>query len=398
MNYIERSVEKKALEYLETFNGVIITGPRRAGKTTLARKIGENLGAEFVSMDHPLELEYFEKRIDSFARKHNGKYLILDEVQYAKNAGRGIKYLTDVEERKVIATGSSAELLSKKVTSYLVGRVGIVELFPFSLEEILRAKGLVNAYPEELKDISIEYIKYGGYPEVVLSSRKEDVLQNLLITAVQRDAARIADTNEREVMRVIIAIAAADGNTAEFSGLARDSDLRYQAVRKIVDALEMSYLVHVVRPYHKNKRSELRKAPKIYFTDTGIKHAVEERFGDVIHGSDMETAVLSELLKVGLKPKYWRTKGGAEVDFIVEVGLQTIPIEVKLNWGEKIPSGLREFIKTYADQTPAAIIVDLSGTEWKNEFNGVPVIKTPLWNMTKTVKDILAAYCKSEAE
>ncbi len=390
MKYVHRTAEENVKEYLETFNGVIITGPRRAGKTTLARKVGEEIGAEFVSMDHPLELEYFESRTDLFAKRHPGKYLILDEIQYARNAGRGIKYLIDIEGRKIIATGSSAEPLSKKVTSYLVGRVGIVELFPFSIEEVARAKGLKKAYSEEMRDITVEYIKYGGFPEVVLGDKKEDILKNLLITAIQRDAARIADTNGRDVMRAVLAITAADGNTVEFSGLSRDSGLRYQTVRRIVDALEISYIVHVARPYHKNKRSELRKASKIYFTDTGIKHAVEEKFGDVISGSDVETAVLSELLKIGLKPKYWRTKGGAEVDFVVEVGLRTIPIEVKVNWGEKVPSGLREFIKTYADQTPAAIIVDLCGNTWQREFNGVTVTKVPLWDLAKHVEEILS--------
>ena len=385
--YVPRNAESTVRKYLELFNGVIITGPRQAGKTTLAKRIGEEVNAEFVPLDHPLELEYLESKPYVFAEKHKAKYLILDEAQYAENAGRAIKYLADVEGRKIIATGSSAELLSQKVISELVGRVGIVELFPFSIDELLRAKNMEKAYDEEIREVVKEYIRYGGFPRAVLSEEEnETILQHLLITMIKKDAARIAETSEQEVMRVVLAVAARDGNTVEYSAVARDAGVKYHAVKKITDALEASYVVYVTRPYHKNKSSELRKAPKIYFTDTGIKHAVENRFGEIIKGSDVETAVLSELLKMGLKPKYWRTKGGAEVDFVVETGLDTIPIEVKTNWPEKIPAGLREFINTYEEQTPIAIVVDLSEEVWKDRYKDVTVVKCPLWRLKETLQ------------
>jgi len=381
-DYVRRTAEGTVKRYLELFRGVIVTGPRRAGKTTLAERIGETLGAELVSMDDPLELEYFESRPKAFAERHPSKYLIIDEVQYAENAGRIMKYLIDVEKRRIIATGSSAELLSKDVVSHLVGRVGIVELFPFSIEEFLRAKGLENAYPEEKRDAVLEHLRYGGYPEVVLAEDdREEILKNLLITAIQRDAARIANASEREVMRTVLSIAAAGGNTVEYSTLARNAGVKYTRVRRIVDALEASYLVYVARPYHRNRASELRKAPKVYFTDTGIKHTVEGKFGEAVSGSDVETLVLSELLKAGYRPKYWRTKGGAEVDFVVENGLHLIPVEVKTAWGGGIPPGLREFLNTYGNSTPVAVITDLSTEKKAMEYRGVRVVKCPVWEL-----------------
>ena len=380
--YVKRDAEDIVRKYLELFGGVIITGPRRAGKTRLAVEVGKNVGAEFVSMDDPLELEYFESKPKFFAKRHPSKYLILDEVQYAENAGRTVKYLIDVEKRKVIATGSSAEPISKNIMSYLVGRVGIVELFPFSIGEFFRARGLENAYPEEKEEAVREHVKYGGYPEAVLAGRdREAVLKNMLITAVQRDAARIANAREREVMRTVLAIAATEGNTIEYSSIARSAGVKYSKAREIVDALEISYLVHVVRPYHRNKASELRKAPKIYFTDTGVKHAVEGKYGDVVGGSDVETLVLSELLKAGYRPKYWRTKGGAEVDFVVEAGLETVPIEVKTAWDGGVPSGLREFISTYGESTPVAIITHLRADTDVFEYRGAKLVKCPVWEL-----------------
>ena len=382
MTYVPRDAEETVKRYINIFNGVIITGPRQAGKTTLARKVGALFDAEFVPMDHPLELSYLESKPHVFARKHPSKYLIIDEAQYAENAGRAIKYLIDVEGRKVIATGSSAELLSRKVISDLVGRVGIVELFPFSLREVLRAKGIERAYEEEIAEVAVEYITYGGFPRVVLAEKgKEDILNNLLVTMIKKDAARIANASEQEVWRVIMAVAARTGSVIAYSDVARDTNISYHTTRRILDALETSYIVYIARPYHRNKSTELRKAPKIYLTDTGLKHAVEGKFGGVVSDPDLETAVLSELLKMGIKPKYWRTKGGAEVDFVAEVGMRTIPIEVKKRWEEGVPSGIREFIKTYKEQTPAAFVVDLSETVWRREYKGVPVIKCPLWKM-----------------
>ena len=94
--------------------------------------------------------------------------------------------------------------------------------------------------------------------------------------------------------------------------------------------MEKSYLIYRVTPFFSNKKKEIVKQPKLYFVDTGLRNIIAKEFDSNIDGKLFENYVLTELLKIGLAPKYWRTKNKTEVDFIVEFENKVIPIEVKL--------------------------------------------------------------------
>ncbi len=142
-------------------------------------------------------------------------------------------------------------------------------------------------------------------------------------------------------------------------------------VKKYLDAMEKTYLIHLVRPFFTNKRKELVKQQRAYFLDTGMRNAIAKELDKEPTGHLFENYVLTELLKMGLEPRYWRTKSKAEVDFVVERGRDVVPIEVKLQVGRKIGSGLRAFIDRYSPDT--AIVVGLKGEEGSRVVGGCDV-------------------------
>ncbi|NPA86572.1 MAG: ATP-binding protein [Candidatus Diapherotrites archaeon] len=385
--YVRREAEELLNLYVEMFPSVAVVGPRRSGKTTLLQKVGEQLGAEYVTFDDPLELEVFNRNVKEFLQKHSGRFLILDEIQYASDVGRKVKYIVDVEKRKVLMAGSSSVLLSKEVLSFLVGRVGIVELYPFSFVEVERARaGNKHLYPQEKEALSFEYLRFGGYPEVVLEkdeTRRWHRLRMILGLSIKKDVAYLADVEEPSVVRVVEALSRSIGSPVNFSSIAEASKLSYREVRRVVDALLGSFLIFEVRPFFTNPMKELVKSPKLYFVDVGLLHSLTGGAFQIT-GPSLENAVASEIVKSGLKPLYWRQKTGTEVDFVIKQGSSLIPVEVKRSGGKR--RGLISFIKKYGENVEEAFVVKLEGEEKEKVVEGVKVKELPFWRFAELLR------------
>jgi len=114
--------------------------------------------------------------------------------------------------------------------------------------------------------------------------------------------------------------------------------------------MENTYIIKLVKPYHKNLRSELFKTPEIFFYDTGLTHMLWlKEIPKEIIGSIFETAIFSEIVKRYSKDSvlYWRTKDKKEIDFILRVKNEITPIEVKINFAKFNPSSINYFKQRY---------------------------------------------------
>jgi predicted AAA+ superfamily ATPase len=229
--------------------------------------------------------------------------------------------------------------------------------------------------PEIEEERVREHMIFGGYPNVVLAEGadlKAKLLSDLRLTMVMRDMARTFSINNLgDIEWLSIYLAQDPGALLKIEDVASHLGVSRPTVKKYLDAMEKSYLIHLMRPFFTNKRKELAKQPRVYFLDTGMRNAITKDFDKVPTGHLFENYVMTELLKMGLAPKYWRTKSKAEVDFVVERGREVVPIEVKLQVGRKVGSGLRSFIGRYAPET--AIIVGLKGDEGSRVVDGCDV-------------------------
>ena len=390
--YVNRELETVFTKAITAFRVIAVVGPRQSGKTTFLRKMLEKHGGNYVSLDDPDARELFDRDIKQFEIQYlrenipNG----LDEVQYGKNAGLKLKYLAD-KGYSLWVTSSSEIFLSADVLSYLVGRVCILRLYPFSFREFLRAKGIVSNSETIIRRALWEHMQYGGFPGVVLSNDTEVkrlILVNLLETMVLRDIVRnfsISDINS--LQRVITFLAHSGSQLLSMDDISRSLDLSFQTVRKYIDAIQKAYIIFLAKPYFTNKLKELSKRPKVFFIDTGMRVMItgeKESSGPLL-----ENYIATELLKMGFAPKFWMSKSKAEVDVVIETVNGPVPVEIKKSKYIRVPRSLLAFIRRY--HPPVAYVVQYES----------PCVKTIIVEGTKivytSIPDFFSHAAKMEA-
>ncbi|MFA4819904.1 MAG: ATP-binding protein [Candidatus Aenigmatarchaeota archaeon] len=402
-------VLKKWIDRREIF---AIKGPRQAGKTTLMYLLVSYLKGRgvpeknivFLECDDFDVLEPFSKDFKTFVKSHiKGKekhYFFLDEYQYIPDGGRILKILYDsFPNIKFIISGSSSLELASKTGKYLVGRVFYFTLYPFSFGEFVNAKDerLGKIYNERnravhnymlkggkfpAKDIFIrdlsklfeEYIIFGGYPEVIKSNdleTKKTVLKNIYDTYITKDIVELLKISDTITFRNIVNILASQhSGLLNYDSIASDSKSYYRELKHFLSVLEETYVIKLLAPFHKNFSTELKKNPKSYFTDTGLRNYIIKNFNSIPFREDKgklaEGVVLRELITLlegEAEIKYWRTLGKAEVDFVVQFGSTILPVEVKYeNFTKpKLGRSLTNFIHVYKPKRAVIITKDYLG-------------------------------------
>ena len=364
-----------------------IRGPRQAGKTTLMKMIeqslAENHDTVFINLDIPAMRNELAKNPLDFVKRFKKKkklFLFLDEVQRLSD-GSAIKIIYDeFPDVKIFMSGSSSLEIKSTILPYLVGRAFIFELLTFDFEEFLEAKdpGLArlfrerkqqvvdfaNGRVEEIKEPAFagdfiklweEYAIYGGYPEVVKAEKHEEkalILQAIKNLYIEKDIVnffRIEETGKFEDFVKILAFNT--GQLLSLASLSSAAGITYAKARDYLEILKNTYIVALVRPFHRSMVTEIRKSPKLYFLDLGLRNAVLSNFSDfgsrADQGAIAENFVLRELISnfPDWEIKMWRTTGRAEVDFLLIRAEELLPVEVKL--GARLERGFYSFLERY---------------------------------------------------
>lgn len=394
--YITRDIKQKFQELFDTYNLIALVGARQAGKTTFLRENLERSKTNYLTFDDPDVKNLFDEDIKKFENQYLQGYntVVLDEVQYGKEAGKKLKYLAD-KKRKLWISSSSQILLSKEVLSWLVGRISIMKLYPFSLNEFLEAKDQKELTSQILKRHIWEHAVYGGYPKVVLTKEiemKKTILKDLYDLMILKDISNtfsIDDVGSLE--RFARYLSHSIGNVIVYEKVCSNLDLSFQTVKKYLDAMEKSYLVAKVEPFFTNKLKEITKQPKIYFIDTGLRNSIGNNFplNFENQGKLFENYILTELLKLDPTIKYWQTKSKAEVDFVVNINNKIIPIEAKVKSSGKIERSLRSFIDSYKPKS--AIVVFYDGAKRETRLNGCKIIFTDVPGLQSILSKLKSA-------
>ncbi len=366
--YVERDIEDHFQRIIGLDKVIAIVGPRQAGKTTLLRnRISDSIS--YLLFDDVDVRSLFEEDVKGFQTRYleGNDVTILDEIQICKDAGINLKYLNDTGNRMWI-TSSSELLLGKEVLSYLVGRVSIIRLYPFSLSEVMRARRYRPSDKIQVKRSLREIISYGGYPEVVLEKDpmlKSVLLRDLYETMVLKDISRVFDINDTDALeRSARYLSNMFTGLLSMESMSRDLSISFKTLKSYISAMEKSYLIRMVHPFFSNANKELIKQPKIYFIDNGMRNVISGDIGMKVDGPSFENFVFTELIKLGYEPKYWRKKTGPEVDFVIQLGNEMVPIEVKLKVpGNRVESALRSFIRMYSPKRAFVVIFEGEGGE-----------------------------------
>ncbi len=314
---------------------VILTGPRQAGKTWLARELmTEFKNPQYLNFDSLFD----SKIIIAQSWPLNSDLLILDEIHKMKSWKMFIKGVFDTrpEGQALLLTGSARLDTYRQSGESLAGRYFPLRLNPISVRELTDAA----VKPEEALPL---LNRLGGFPEPFLSGSETEAARwrNQYYTdLIREDIREFGVLQEIRSMRMLLELLRSRvGSPLSFTSIAGDLQIAPNTVRKYIDILESLHIVFLVRPFHANVARAILKTPKLYFYDSGFVQGGE--------GVQLENTCAVCLLKhvqylqdvagedVGLA--YIRTKEGKEVDFaLVGKGKITHLIEIKLS--EESPS------------------------------------------------------------
>jgi hypothetical protein len=331
---IKRSITATVKRLARSFPVVAITGPRQSGKTTLARSV----------FPHKAYLSLEDLDIRELAEKDPRRFLssladgaILDEVQRVPSL---FSYLqTHVDQNlhpgMFILTGSQQFGLLSGISQSLAGRVGMVQLLPFSFKELAAAKKLPSN-PDAV-------LFRGCYPP--LYDRKfepGDWFSSYVATYIERDVRQLLHLRDLSAFQRFVKMCAArTGQLLNLSSLANDCGITHNTAGAWVSILEASYIIHLLRPHSRNFNKRLVKTPKLYFHDVGLAASllgIRKQEDIVFHsmrGSLFETMIVSEFLKERFNSGrssnlfFWRDSRGLEIDLLLEEGEHLQPIEIK---------------------------------------------------------------------
>jgi len=405
--YIKRIIETEILPFINRREVISLLGSRQSGKTTLLKHLQEELIKKnkkivYITFENKQSLQLFNDPEEFMAFYQNYDILIIDEFHYVKEGGQKLKFLYDTTDKKFLISGSSSLELTFQTGKYMVGRMVTFKLSPFSFEEFLLAtnESLFNVYSlnKPLSQIikyhlmkNFEtYLIYGGYPAVVLTkskTEKEKILEGIIENYLLRDIKDLLTLiTEDELILLTKLLATQIGNLINYNELSTLSRLPYKQLLKHLEILKKTYIVDLVRPYSTNKRTELVKNPKVYFFDLGFRNYLLGDFRSFDKRQDIGALVenyiftkLSSNQKITTRINFWRTKSGAEVDFIIEKQGNIIPIEVKYSSSPVIGKSLYSFFNKYQPNKAYVITKDI---EKEVKIGGVKVFFIPAYRFS----------------
>lgn len=347
--FYPRKILPELTKHLSKKQITLLTGIRRSGKTTLVKHLLDNIESKnkiYLDLERLDIRELFrEKNYDNIILgltnrgiDFNDKaYLVLDEIQLAPAIASQIKYLYDHYDIKFILTGSSSYYLKNLFPESLAGRKKIFELYPLGFSEFLdfnhvpyqsTALAKIKSHQaeyERLKGYYEQYLQFGGFPEVVLASNrqdKQDLLNDILSSYINIDIKNLADfNNERSIYSLIKLLARRVGARIDNSKLSRLSGLSRPTVFNYLDLFEKTYLIRRLPVLTKSPDREIVKAKKLYFGDNGLLNILAQ----VDSGAEFENGVFNQLNRLG-DLAYYAKKTGVEIDFIFD---SNIAVEVK---------------------------------------------------------------------
>lgn len=341
---IKRDAQQIVERYLKVFPAVAILGSRQCGKSTLMKMMSEHID-NFLYVDLQNRQDR-AKLTDTtlFFESNRDLTICLDEVQVLPELFSDLRSEIDKDRRpgRFILLGSASRDLLQHTTESLAGRIGLVDMTPFTMHEL---------YNEKSYSLQNFWFR-GGYPDSFLAMDDEASQfwrENYLRTYIERDIPQLGfNIAAPKMMRLLSMLCYEHGGILNNAKLASAMDLSAPTIRHYIDVLESTYIVRVLPPYFKNIRKRLVKSPRVYLRDTGLLHQVlnirsyNELLGHSIFGLSWEGLVIENILVEfpHAKASFYRSSDGKEeMDLVLEFGDELIAIECKASSVPKLSDG-----------------------------------------------------------
>ena len=404
---IRRKIQDNIEPFIKFKEVVIITGPRRGGKSSLMKLICDDLiKKDRVPPSNILYLNFEDERFIEFnaagdfaqiyelflqINKPTGRlYFFLDEIQNVIGWERWVNRLYENENIKIFLTGSNASLLSSEISTALTGRNRTITNFPFSFGEFLNFKNYrlqENDFYQTKKRAVIksffqEYLKLGGYPEIV-KINDPTLLEQYFKDIIYRDILpRYSIKKIKEIRELCLFLTSNLGSIHSYSRLQNLIGVKsLNTVKTYLEILEEVFLFFRINLFDYSIKRQIYNPSKIYIIDAALGNSISFKFSENI-GHIYKNLVFLELKRRSKEIYYWKSKKGKEVDFLIKKGLnieEAIQVSYNLNDKKTLDREIESLLIAKDEFKIEHLSIITEDEEMKKEIEGVKIKIIPLW-------------------
>lgn len=335
--------------FLSTKLVLVITGARRSGKSFIMRQLAKNLIDSGVNKNCILIINFEDPRLGElnvntlqeiyevyleFLAPQQKPYIFLDEVQEVTNWEKFVRTLHELQKARIVISGSNATLLSKELSTLLTGRHLDLTVFPLSFKEFLFFNNIyvkneldVLNKKAEIKRALSEYIKFGSFPEVVLSKLKKEILLNYYGDVLNKDLIKRFKIRKNEKFETLARFYLTNiSSLITFNSVEKFLGISADTVEKFSKYFEDVYLLFFLKRFSFKVKEQEKSPRKVYCIDTGLSETMGFKFSENL-GKLAENIVFLKLKReekknFNYRVFYWKDNYHREVDFVIKDGLR----------------------------------------------------------------------------
>ena len=358
--FVERKIENTVRQYLKIFPVVAVLGPRQCGKSTLVKSLATHWGdSVYLDLQNDMDLGKLDQPT-YFFESNQDKIICLDEIQLVPQLFSVLRSVVDKNRQngKYILLGSASRDLIQQTSESLAGRIGMVYLSPFTVNELNNLDGF---------SLNTFWLR-GGFPDSYLA-QNDDFSKiwrdNFVKTFVERDIPQLGfQIPAFQLKRLLMMCAHNQGQVVNYSKLGESLGLTHPTIKRYVDLLEQTFIVRTLQPFEVNVKKRLVKSPKVFVRDSGLLHQLlaisdyNSLLGHPVFGSSWEGVVVENVIVNYPDWDYYfyRTATGDELDLILTKGNQRIAIECKASTAPKLTKGFYRALDVIKPQQTFVII------------------------------------------
>jgi len=389
-NLLDSLLKFKDSEFIK-----VITGVRRCGKSTLLLLYKEYLQKNKVSdrqiiyllfEDYSIKELLDENNLHEYIKKNiipsQKMYLLLDEIQLVKGWERVINSFRLNVDIDITVTGSNAQMLSGQLSTLLSGRYVEIKCYPFSFKEFVEVKGSNMDDYKKIPALYKEYVRYGGFPAVVLADEnlKDSILSGIIDTIILNDIGYRGALREPELVDMVVSYLTDNiGNTISSNNIANSLTsngykITQPTVGKYLGLFQDAFIFYQAKKYDIRGKEYLRGQAKYFIVDLGLAHQIlRKKTGNF--GHELENLVYVELIRRGYMVDVAKIDA-QEVDFIAKKMNEFLYIQIALELPENSKRETDNLLKIPDNHTK---IVITQKYEEQSEIDGISIVNIIDW-------------------
>jgi len=404
-----REYLERAKTFLETDMVLAIMGIRRAGKSFIMRQVAKDLIANGMSPNETVIVNFEDSRFTDrsvhvldqifetylqYLDPEHKPCILLDEIHLIDNWERWVRTTNELDKAKVIVSGSNAQLLSGELATVLTGRHLDLFVFPVCFEEFLRFRSLeINDKLDmihkkiDIKRLLREYFEFGGFPQVVLSKKKKEILVSYFDDILNKDVIRRYNIRKIDELIYLAKFYLTNiSSPVTFTSLEKVLNITADTIETFSSYLKNAFLIFFISKFSFSVKNQQKAPRKVYSIDVGLSNAVGFRFSKNI-GKIAENIVAVELKRKQSRNLlteiyYWKDYQQNEVDFVIKEGLKIKGL-VQVCWDissvETRKRETRALLKASKELKCNNLLIITGEYEDEEKVGNKKILYTPLW-------------------